>query len=226
MTLTLAITNFNRFELLKQSYAQVLTDKRIDEILILDDASDHHIYEKVVTLAGGKVKVIRQAVNRGMQQNKADAIAYAKNEWVIIFDSDNVITPGYLDAIPDALYDDTIYMPSFARPEFNFKRYEGLLFDRVNVKQFIKDPPFAVLLNCCNYLTNRDAYGKVYKHNPEIDGADTAYFAHRWLVAGNSFYVVPGMEYTHRVHSNSGFLANIDKNMRDAEIIKKQIASL
>lgn len=228
MNFTLAITTYNRYELLKQSFAQVLNDPRIGEILILDDCSDWAIYTWVNDLTNlhDKIKVVRQAVNRGMSLNKAHAVAMAAHEWVILFDSDNSLSPAYLDAIPEELFPDTIYMPSFARPEFNFQRYSGLMFDQVNVKTYIKDPMFDVMLNCCNYLVHKETYGKVYKYNPDIDAADTVNMAKNWLAAGNSFYVVPGMEYTHRVHKQSGFLANVNKNMKDAERIKKEIANL
>lgn len=226
MKYTLAITTYQRFELLKESFAQVLTDPRIGEILILDDASDIYIYNQVKSLEGGKVKVIRQAVNRNMSRNKADAIAFAQFEWVIIFDSDNVISPAYLDAIPSELFGDTIYAPSFARPEFGFKQYEGLLFDRANVGKFINDPPFGVLLNCCNYLVNRDAYSAVYKYDPEVKGADTITFAYNWLNSGNKFYVVPDMEYYHRVHRGSGFMKDVNENMNWAEAMRKKIIDL
>src|ERR1051325_1420638 len=102
MNLSLCITTYNRLELLKESYAQVIDDPRISEIIIVDDCStEPGIKEKVNSLAGGKVKVFHQAQNRGMSRNKADAISYASNEWCIIFDSDNVIGPDYLDAFFD-----------------------------------------------------------------------------------------------------------------------------
>jgi hypothetical protein len=117
-------------------------------------------------------------------------------------------------------------MPSEARPEFLFKQYSGLLFDKFLIKNYIKDPPFGSLLNCCNYLLNKDEYLKAYKHNPNIDGADTINMAKNWLAAGNNFYVVPGMHYRHLVHRQSQFLKEVDKNMRDAERIRKEISNL
>lgn len=228
MTLTLALTTFNRYELLKESFAQVITDPRIDEILISDDESDWEIYTQVNSLTNlnDKIKVTRQLNNRGMGKNKADVVALSKNDFVVLFDSDNVITPSYLDALPDELFPDTIYMPSFARPEFNFRQYEGLLFDRENVGKYIKDPPFNVLLNCCNYVVPRLTYGEVYKFDPEVKGADTIAFNYRWLEAGYKFYVVPGMEYTHKVHRGSEFMKHVDYNMRHADKIKKMIMAL
>ncbi len=226
MTFTLAITNYNRFQLLKESFAEVIDDPRIGEILIVDDCSEMVIFEQVMTLMAPKVKIVRQPVNRGMSLNKAHAVALSTHDWVILFDSDNSLSPDYLDALPEELYKDTIYMPSFAKPEFNFKKYEGLLFDVVNVKQYIRDPPFNVLLNCCNYVVHKETYGQVYREDSEVKGADTISMAKNWLKAGKDFYVVPGMEYNHRVHKGSEFMKNVDYNIKHAERIKREILSL
>jgi glycosyltransferase involved in cell wall biosynthesis len=229
MTLTLSLTTYNRYEMLKRAFEQVIDVDMIDDIVILDDHSDIETFRLIDSLhdLSPKVKVTRQAQRRGMSKNKHDAIALAKNEWVLIGDSDNVFTPSYLAALSTIeLFPEIIYMPDFAIPEFDFRKYDGLLFDRNNIKQFIKDPPFSALMNCCNYVVHRDSYLKVYQENESIDAADTIWFALNWLKAGNKFFVVPGMTYTHTVHNGSGFLANVDKNMQDAERIKRLILEL
>lgn len=228
MTLTLAITTYNRYELLLESFAKVIGDPRIDEVLIMDDHSEDKYWNKIKDLDkfNPKIKVIRQLQNRKMQQNKHDAVALSKSDWVILADSDNIFDKDYLNALPAELFANTIYMPDFAKPEFSFKQYSGLMFNRHNIKDFIKDPPFSVLLNCCNYVVNKNQYVNFYKHDQNIDGADTINMAKNWLAAGNNFYVVPGMEYYHKVHSGSQFMKGVAKNMADAERIKKEISML
>jgi hypothetical protein len=81
-------------------------------------------------------------------------------------------------------------------------------------------------MNTCNYLVNREEYLKIYQHNPEMKGTDTIWFNYLWLKAGNSFYVVPGMEYYHRVWEGSGFLADCDYNMKRAKEVKELIKQL
>lgn len=128
MKLSLAITTYLRYEMTVESFAQVIDDPRIDDIVILDDCSTDGSYEKLRDHFAGnkKVRVIRQAQNRGMLVNKFHAVGYCKNEWVALIDSDNVIGKSYLDAIfsitvyPDLLqlYKDTIYVPEFSKPTF------------------------------------------------------------------------------------------------------------
>lgn len=228
MKLTLAITNYNRYELLLKAYAEVIDDPRISEVLIMDDHSDPDIFKLVHELrtTHPKIRVIRQTVNRGMMQNKADAIAFSKNEWVIIFDSDNIIRKDYLDAIPETLDSGTIYLPDFAAPNFNYQMFGGWEVTSLNVKRFVLDDNGNLCLNTCNYLVHRDTYGKVFKNNPEMKGTDTIYMAYLWLTAGKKFYVVPGMSYYHRVHPGSGFMADAAYNMKKSEEVRKLIAAL
>jgi len=232
MNLSLCITTFNRYELLKESYAQVIDDSRISEIIIVDDCStEPGIKEKVNSLAGGKVKVFHQVQNRGMSINKMHAISYASNSWVIIFDSDNVIGPDYLDAFYKMLnggqpLNDIIYCPSFAKPDFSYVQYENFLVNKGNVTKLIKEDMFNTCANTCNYIVNRVFYLKTYQFNEKHIASDTIWHAYNHLKSGGSFYIVPGMHYYHRVHKGSGFLQGIDHNMRMQAEVRKMIMEL
>lgn len=250
MKLSLCITTYNRFELLKESYAQVIDDPRISEIIIVDDCStEAGIKEKVNSLAGGKVKVFYQAQNRGMSMNKRDAIGYASNTWVIIFDSDNVIGPDYLDAFfelaieGDAInifekiagIEKFIFCPDFAKPEFNYREYRigngGIgarsgIYTRRECAHEIKNDSFNCLLNTCNYIVHRDNYLATYQFNPDHIASDTIWHNYNHLKAGGYFVVVPEMQYYHRVHKGSGFLQGVDHNMRMQAEVRRMIMEL
>lgn len=249
--LSLCITTYNRYELLKESYAQVSDDPRISEIIIVDDCStEPGIKEKVNSLAGGKVKVFHQAQNRGMSRNKADVISYAANEWCIIFDSDNVIGPSYLDAFFKLFGDGEfiskewgniapiekfIFCPDFAKPEFDYRDFKignngiGIrsgIYGRRECAHEIRNDVFNCLMNTCNYIVNRNHYLATYQHNPKHVASDTIWHNYNHLQAGGMFCVVPGMQYYHRVHKGSGFLQGIDHNMRMQGEVRKMIMQL
>lgn len=236
--ISLCITTYNRYELLIESFAQVLNDDRISEIVIVDDCSTDEIYGKVLAAVFDmpKVRLYRNQHNLGMSLNKKRAVELSKNEWCILFDSDNVIGPDYLDALLFAVNNhqklyrgmvpETIYCPSFAKPQFDYRKYEGWTTGAPFVKNLLKDPAVDCLMNTCNYVVNRAEYLRIYEHNPLMKGTDTIWFNYLWLKAGNSFYVVPGMEYYHRVWEGSGFLADCDYNMAKAKEIKELIKQL
>lgn len=239
MQLSLCITTYNRYDLLKESYAQVIDDPRISEIIIVDDCStEPGIKEKVNSLAGGKVKVFHQVRNQGMSRNKCDAIAYASNPWVIIFDSDNIIGPDYLDAFftfldtwedpyaSHSIRNNFIFCPSWAKPEFDFRKYEMKQFGAKDAAKEIKSDIFNLCLNCCNCIVNRDFYLKTYQYNEQHIASDTIWHSYNHLKVGGLFYIVPSMHYYHRVHKGSGFLQGVDHNMRMQAEVRKMIMEL
>src|SRR5688572_5414424 len=207
MKLTLAITVYNRYELLLESFANVIDDGRIDEILIMDDASDEEYWKKIKDLPkfNPKIKVCRQLHNRGMSVNKRDAVFNSKNEWVILFDSDNVIRKDYVDAFWRSNTDPfNIKCPDFAYPNFDYRKYSDVFFYAGEASAAINDSIFNCLLNTANYVVNREIYLKVWQENKEMKGTDTIWFNYLWLKSGHSFKVVKGMKYEHRVHDGSG----------------------
>lgn len=228
MKLTLAITTYERKELTLASFAKVVDDPRIDEILIVDDCSEFNLF---IALGNAcrewpKVKLIRQGRNRGMATNKKDAVGFSRNEWVILLDSDNEIDSKYLDAIPDQLDENVIYCPCFAKPNFDMTSLSGKTIDKNTAKLYINEEAFSWHINTCNYILNKEQYLKHWKFDPSIKGIDTAFFASQWLAAGNSFYIMPNCHYNHLVHDGSEFMKHVDYNMKMAKEILTKIKSL
>lgn len=232
MTLTLAITTYNRYEMLLESFAQVIDDDRIDEILISDDCSSLEYWNKIKELPkfNPKIKVVRQLTNQGMSRNKRDAVFNSKNEWVLLGDSDNVFGKDYVDALEIELSEAIsrmIYCPSFAKPNFD---YTGLPMiygiKSLGRKPDMNNPLVNCFFNTCNYVVKKSEYLKVWQENKEMKGSDTIWFNYLWLKAGNYFSIIPDMHYFHRVHKDSGFMQDCDYNMKKAEEIKKLIMAL
>lgn len=228
MNLSLCITVYNRYELLLESFSQVLTNDRITEIVIVDDCSEEKYWKQISQLPkyNDKIKVFRQLQNRGMSRNKADAISYASNEWCILFDSDNVIDSRYIDAIPLHLKPDTIYCPTFAWPSFDYQVYGGRSYGKTEARINILQDAFNLAMNTCNYVVNREAYLSVYKENPAMKGTDTLWFNWLWLQSNGFFNFMPDCTYFHRVHDGSGFMQDVKYNMQQGAILRKLISEL
>lgn len=230
MKLTLAITVYNRYDLLLESFANVIDDDRIDEVLIMDDASEEKYWNKIKELPkfNPKIKVVRQLQNRGMSINKRDSILNAKNETVLVFDSDNVLRKNYLDALQAQKGRDggfreyCIYLPDFAKPNFDYRRYRSHTWGGVVGIPINEDHCF-MATNTCNYVVNKTAYLEVWKENPDMKATDTLWFAYLWMKVGNIFYVVPGMDYEHRVHEGSGYLQDAEYNSNQGKKLRDLI---
>lgn len=229
MKLSLCLTTFNRYNLTVKAIDQVLEDPRIGDVVILDDASTDGSYDALDIYYSGddKVRVIKQLSNRGMSRNKADAIGYAYNPFAIIFDSDNTISPEYLNAMEGMHLDNyTIYLPEFARNNFDYREFSGLTFDKRNIKDYLDRPLFEALLNTANYIVPVKEYCRVYKEDTTVMESDTVHFAYLWLLAGNQFHVVDGLQYDHLVHSESCWLKNAAYNSARGKKTIEQIRAL
>jgi len=101
--------------------------------------------------------------------------------------------------------DEIIYQPSFARPTFDFRAYSGEIINKYNIKDFIEKPMISTMFNAFNFCVNRKKYLEVFDPKIEPWTSDSEYFALKWLEAGNSYCVVPGLEYEHVIHDGSHY---------------------
>lgn len=219
MKLSLCITTYNRPESTIKAFEKVHNDNRIDEIVIIDDASTQENYHFLVKLLArfSKVQFYRNYKNLGMHLNKREVIEKATNEWCILFDSDNVLDEEYLDALDREVSDlkkDVIYCPAFAVPKFDYQRYCYGYIDKVNVKRYLFEQAFKCLLNTCNYVCHRDTYLKTFVQNDSIGAADSIWHIYNHLKVDNRLNIVPEMFYEHSVHEKSGWMENREHNLQ------------
>lgn len=211
MTVSVAIPTYKRTDLLFEAVKTFINDDRVSEIIISDDASPAHIYAELQGFFNGipKVKLSQNKRNLDCHFNKFEAVVRASNEYVILFDSDNVLTTEYLDVIfAQHWAPERILQPSFAKPHFDFRKYNSLLVHRNNAAKYASDSTFTTMLNAQNFFVNRDRYMEVWDDKVDPVTSDSIYFNYKWLEAGNSIYVVPGLEYFHRVHEGSHYQQN------------------
>jgi glycosyltransferase involved in cell wall biosynthesis len=226
--ISLCITNYNRDTLLFESFRYVLDDDRVSEIVIADDQSDVKIFNKVKEHCDRhqKIKLHRNFKNLGCYKNKRRVIELASNDWVIIFDSDNVLKKDYIDAlysVPE-WSPATIYAPEFARPHFSYIHFAGQTIDKSNVARFVGQPKFDCLINCMNYFVNRGQYLLIHDNSGfEPWTADTIYMNHRWFKAHNKMHVLKGLQYDHLIHKGSHYQQHNNKTGNLFKDIENQL---
>ena len=208
--LTFAVTHYNRFGMLLEAVAVPLEHPRVAEVVILDDASTDGSWEKLRAHFAGhpKVRLCRNDRNEDCYAAKAAAVASARHDWVVLFDSDNIPTEEYLDRIPRKRRLDTAYLPVFAMPEFDYREFAGLTVTRETVAKHLNRPMFLTALNTANHVVSRDAYLDVWDPGARPVTADSILMNARWLASGRSLCFVPGMMYHHRIHPGSHFVKN------------------
>lgn len=208
--ISLCITSFNRCQETIDSFAWVIN--LVDEVVIVDDCSTDDSFIKLQAYFGGKdkVKVYQNEKNLGCYFNKKRAIELATSEWCILLDSDNILDSGYIATLRrlPKWDDELIYNPSWGKPVFDFRAFEGEIVNKENIKSFIDRPMFSTMLNAQNFFVNRKRYLEVFDTSIEPVTSDSEYFALCWLKAGNSYCIVPGLHYQHTIHENSHYKQN------------------
>ena len=230
-TVSLAIPTFQREDLLFESFANVYDDPRISEIIIVDDASDLELFNRVKEKCDklSKVRLFRNIFNIDCYRNKHRAFSFINNEYGILLDSDNVITKEYLDAIyaiPE-WNAKTILQPVFAKPAFDFRQYSGLTLTKENVAHYV-DTNLMTSLNAMNFFINRDEYLKVWDGSVDAGSSDSIYFSLCWLKAGNSILMTPNLHYDHRIHEDKSnhYSQNSHKYVEFHNQVMKEIKEL
>lgn len=228
--ITLALTHFNRFDLLMECIYCILPDDRISEIVISDDCSTDGSFEKIRDWAvrHSKVAVYRNEQNQDCYRNKWSTVARSSNPWVILFDSDNLMDICYLDRLFDLREWDerTAYCPDFAEPEFDFRAFAGSVVNRHNVGSFLDRKHFTTMLNAANYFVNREQYLRVWDGSVDPHTADSIFQNYNWLAAGNKLCVVKDLRYFHRIHDGSHYKQNVHKTGNFAAHVEKLLKEL
>ncbi len=227
--ISLCLTNYNRFELLMESFKYVLDDERISEIVISDDCSDLKIYNQVAEAVKDmpKVRLFRNINNKDCYQNKMVAVSLATNEWVLLGDSDNIFMQDYLNEIYKyEWHPQTLFAPSQANPEFDYSAYSGVTVTKENVSHFMDMPMFPTLLNTMNYFVNKHEYLRVWDGSIDPVTSDSIFQNYNWLKHGNKIFVVPNLHYFHLVHPQSHYQNNHKRTGNLHAQIEQQLKSL
>jgi len=222
--ISICVPTWHRFDLTIKCFEKVLTDERIQEIIINDDASTDGSYERLKEYYESvpKVKVYQNKERKKVHGNKMMSIKKATSDWCILFDSDNIIDSSYIDKIYSLDWDDNVaYQPSFARPHFNYKEIIGV-YDKVDLKNKAFLTIFETMLNTQNFFINKNSYLNVWEDWPDVGGADSLFFNYLWLKSGRKINVVEGLEYDHLVHDGSFFIS-VMSNVRPTivEVLRK-----
>jgi glycosyltransferase involved in cell wall biosynthesis len=223
--ISLCITTYNRVDMTIRSFQRVATDPRISEIIVLDDGSDDQLYkelsEKLIPF--DKVQKFQMPKNSGVYAAKKQAITLAFNDWCIVFDSDNIIGPDYIDRLYeiDKWDPSTSYLPSFAKPVFDYRHFAGEVISRETVASYMDVRMFDCLINTMNGFYNKNKYWQAWDPKVEPLTADSMYMNYLLLSAGNSLTVVPGLEYEHTIHDGSHYKKFSGENIAFRDYVMK-----
>lgn len=227
--ISFAITTYNRFDFTVECINRVINDDRIGEVICSDDCSTDGSYEllKLYYKNNRKVKIFKNDYNVDCYKCKYLTISRCSFEYCIIADSDNLFSKEYLDKIYEQDWDeDTILMPSFAKPMFDYRDYAGLVLTKENLAEYIDKPMVETCLNCMNYFVNAKNYLEVWDGSVDPVTSDSLFQNYNWIMSGRKFKILGGLEYEHKVHSGSHYQNNVHRTGDFKDILIEKVRSL
>ena len=214
VTISVCIPTMRRFSFLKESIPRYLANPHVTELVIVDETGEDYA---AITAAFShpKLRVYQNETRLGVLKNKLCAASYATSDFIAILDSDNFADVGYFQAFKQfystyTFSDSAIFLPSFARPRFDYREWVGRHIDKTNVRNFL--PRIETCLNTMNLIVSRSYMKRltILDDKPTCDQVscyDSQYFAlYGMFVMNATLFVVDGMEYEHRVHDESWWI--------------------
>lgn len=213
MNVSLAFTTYFSANYIKKQLALdffSLSDGWIDEIVIQDDCSTD--YEELQSFQSEKIKLFRNPSNLSPLLSRPNLVGNCKNDWVILMDSDNFLNRECLAVLKNLELDrNTIYCPSFARPNFRYSSFAGKTFSLNQIKAIFDSSETRTFLNTGNYLVSKNEYLETCKNiDPKFCHftVDVVYFNYLWLKSGKKLSCINGYEYDHTLRGDSYYMTH------------------
>jgi len=214
VSISVCIPTMRRFSFLKESIPKYLANPHVTELVIVDETGEDYA---AITAAFShpKLRVHQNESRLGMLKNKLRAASYATSDFIAILDSDNFADVGYFTAFKaffssHSFSPTCLFLPCAATPNFNYREWVGTPINSENIRQHY--PRIDTCMNTMNSIISREFLSTfdILSDTPlcdEIGCYDSMYFVLYTLfhMKGTAF-VVPNMEYQHRVHAESGYI--------------------
>lgn len=257
--LSFAVTAYEEMSDVRQHGARLLraisaaqAHESIDEVVIVDDGSSDGDQLEAFLNGQPKVRFYRNDENRGVFGNKLEAIARSTGDWVITCDSDNTMDRTFLDQVLALISTeqdpDVWYLPSFAKPNFDYRSMQGA-YDLAVSEALLRMPLGECLMNTGNQTVHREAFMEVFgqfrgqrfdlmlpnylglvlpereqKHWRLVwDACDSFIFNMEWLLDYGYLRVVEGLEYDH--YYTSGPESNYARAPVEKEQLNKKLVA-
>ena len=245
---SLCIPTMDRFDQFLVKYLEdYLKNEYIDEIIITDENGNDINKINTSFPNNNKLVLTKNETKLGPFLNKLKACSYAKNEWIVLMDSDNFASENYF--ITAKKYIETeisnqknvILAPSKAQPNFNYSHLSGFIykkgwFDKNNKLEhrikYQNNSPSTTLMNTGNYVINKYLINNLNLSNEcnnislssscDVIYMNTLLFEQLDL----NFHVVPNLEYEHVVHNGSIYMQTASTYASFAEEVHQRYYNL
>jgi len=219
---SLCIPTMDRFDtFLNKNLKKYLLNELIDEIIITDENGND--YEKIKNnFQNEKLKVFKNKKQLGPFLNKLECCKKAKNEWIVLMDSDNFADQSYFDTLSKYIQMNnltklTILAPDFAKPRFDYTKILPKILTNTSMKKMINKTSFLTAMNTGNYVLNKYLIeniniSKETENIKKSSSCDVIFFNTLLFEQFDvSFRIITGLNYEHVVHDGSVYLTTCSK---------------
>jgi len=215
---SLCIPTMNRFDFfLNKNIDNYLQNPYINEIIITDENGSD--YDKLINKykTNEKIRIFKNDIQLGPFLNKLKCCKLAKNEWIVLIDSDNYADKKYFETVnkyiqENKLGKETILSPGFAKPAFNYTKISPNIINKTSIKKVNDKQLLQVLMNTGNYvihkyLIDNIKIDKEIEHIKKSSACDVIFFNTLLFEQFNlEFHMIPSLEYEHVVHNGSVYI--------------------
>lgn len=211
---SLCIPTMDRYDaFLEKTLPNYIDNEFITEIIISDENGND--VEKIKNFIDSpKIKHLVNKKTLGTFRNKIRACRAASNDWIVLIDSDNYAGTEYFRTAKDFINNhqiskESILAPSWAKPDFDFRGFEGRAINRKTIKSMKKKRLFKTLVNTGNFVINKYLVHSVNlanedKNIAQSSSCDVVYFNTLLFEQFDlNIHIVPNMHYDHIVHNGS-----------------------
>ena len=246
---SLCIPTMDRFDNFLSKYlSKYLENEYIDEIVITDENGNDIEKIKKYFPDNAKLILIKNKRQLGPFLNKIKGCYVAKNEWIVLMDSDNFANNNYFinakNYIENIIGNNTkniILAPSKANPNFDFSHLSGFIYKKGNFNKNnslgnqLKNPHnsnILTLMNTGNYIINKYLIVNLKlareKYNIQKSSAcDVVYFNTLLFEQLDlNMHVVKHLEYDHVVHDGSTYTQTVNNHNDFNKYVYKRYANL
>lgn len=224
---SLCIPTMDRFDNFLSKYlSKYLNNEYVNEIVITDENGNDIEKIKHAFPNNQKLVLIKNEKQLGPFLNKLNVCSFAKNEWIVLMDSDNFAYKDYFILAKKYIEEkigeqkNIILAPCKARPNFDYSHLSGFIYKKGNFnqnnnleKQLIQkyNSPSTTLMNTGNYVLNKYLIDNLNLQN-EVNNinnspVDVIYFNTLLFEQLDlNMHVVPNLEYDHVVHDGSVYI--------------------
>jgi glycosyltransferase involved in cell wall biosynthesis len=189
--------------------------------IVISDETGEDIKQIQASSYGTQSKLILSTNTEilGMYRNKRKCLELAPTEWVAVLDSDNLFPEAFFETIMDELQtadQKTIYASAhivrlFMKTGESEERTGHFSGQRINMDNWnttLQTRAWNFLLNDGNWVAHKSLLEAWPLDLPEskIKATDSLMIVRNAVLAGFTYYIVPGLRYIHTVHDDSEWI--------------------